>query len=283
MTTTDRDARETTSHGNHLRRYRSSGSGFARAPFFVSVSKPARASGVNKTYNRGTMSAGSGVFGQAGTADTVDRILPARTGLWTRFGKRAFDMMFSGLALLMLLPAFAFIALVIKFTSPGPVFFRQLRHGRDCRLFSIYKFRTMAVSQATGGVIQQTKENDERVSRFGAFLRRTSIDELPQLINVLLGDMSIVGPRPHAPLTAIGDTFFETLATTEKYRSRYDVRPGITGLAQVSGCRGAMWTRETAIRRLECDVDYVEKQSMMLDLKIIFRTFISEFLTGRAH
>jgi lipopolysaccharide/colanic/teichoic acid biosynthesis glycosyltransferase len=98
-----------------------------------------------------------------------------------------------------------------------------------------------------------------------------------------MGDMSIVGPRPHAPLTAIGDTFFETLATTEKYRSRYDVRPGITGLAQVSGCRGAMWTRETAIKRLECDVKYVQTQSLWLDMKIIVQTFVREFLTGKAH
>jgi lipopolysaccharide/colanic/teichoic acid biosynthesis glycosyltransferase len=115
------------------------------------------------------------------------------------------------------------------------------------------------------------------------FLRRTSLDELPQLINVLTGDMSIVGPRPHAPLTAIGDTFFETLASTEKYRSRYDIRPGITGLAQVSGCRGAMWTRETAVRRLERDVQYVKEQSVALDIRIIVNTFIREFLTGQAH
>jgi lipopolysaccharide/colanic/teichoic acid biosynthesis glycosyltransferase len=202
---------------------------------------------------------------------------------WTRFGKRAFDILFASLALAVLSPAFLLIAAIIKLSSPGPVFFRQLRHGKDCRLFSIYKFRTMAVSSTAGGVVMQTRVNDERVSRFGAFLRRTSIDELPQLINVLTGDMSVVGPRPHAPLTAIGDTFFETLATSEHYRSRYDVRPGITGLAQISGCRGAMWTRETAIRRLECDVRSVASHSLALDLKIIAKTFISEFLTGKAH
>jgi putative colanic acid biosynthesis UDP-glucose lipid carrier transferase len=157
-----------------------------------------------------------------------------------------------------------------------------MRHGRDCRLFSIYKFRTMAVSTQASGIVQQTRVNDERVSKIGCFLRRTSLDELPQLFNVLAGDMSIVGPRPHAPLTAIGDTFFETLAAAEPYNRRYDVRPGITGLAQVSGCRGAMWNRETAVRRLECDVRYVNEQGAVLDMKIIVRTFIKEFLTGKA-
>lgn len=141
----------------------------------------------------------------------------------------------------------------------------------------------MVVSDSAGGIVNQTKEQDDRVFRIGAFLRRTSLDELPQLLNVLNGDMSIVGPRPHAPLTAIGDTFFETLATSDPYRSRYDVRPGITGLAQVSGCRGAMWSRETAIKRLENDVRYVAQQNLLLDVKIIVQTFVKEFLTGKAH
>jgi lipopolysaccharide/colanic/teichoic acid biosynthesis glycosyltransferase len=129
----------------------------------------------------------------------------------------------------------------------------------------------------------QTKEHDERVSRIGAFLRRTSLDEIPQFFNVLAGDMSIVGPRPHAPLTAIGDTFFETLATTDKYRIRFSIKPGITGLAQVSGCRGAMRTREMAIKRLENDIRYVRELSFWLDMKVILQTLVSEFLTGKAY
>ena len=139
------------------------------------------------------------------------------------------------------------------------------------------------MSNSSSSIVVQTKEHDERVSRIGAFLRRTSLDELPQLFNVLAGDMSIVGPRPHAPLTAIGDTFFETLATTEKYFIRYSVRPGITGLAQVSGCRGAMLARETAIKRLENDIQYLREQSFWLEMKIIMQTFVNEFLTGKAH
>jgi lipopolysaccharide/colanic/teichoic acid biosynthesis glycosyltransferase len=158
-----------------------------------------------------------------------------------------------------------------------------MRLGKNSRLFPIYKFRSMSVCDPAGRIITQTRKDDKRVSRIGAFLRRTSLDELPQLFNVLKGDMSIVGPRPHAPLTAVGDTFFEILAAGEAFRSRYDVRPGITGLAQVSGCRGAMWTRETAIRRLECDVAYVRSQSLWLDLRIIGRTFVREFITGTAH
>jgi lipopolysaccharide/colanic/teichoic acid biosynthesis glycosyltransferase len=206
-----------------------------------------------------------------------------RDGWWPKYGKRCFDVVFASVTLVLLSPAMILIAICVRLSGPGPVFFRQMRHGRDCKLFSIYKFRTMVASDSSGGIVIQTKEHDERVSRIGVFLRRTSLDELPQLFNVLAGDMSIVGPRPHAPLTAIGDVFFETLAMTEKYGVRYSVRPGITGLAQVSGCRGAMLTREVAIQRLERDIQYLREQSVWLEMKIIIQTFINEFLTGRAH
>ncbi len=281
MTTTDRDARGTTSHGNHLRRYRS-GAGTTRSPFFVSISKPTQAGGVKRVVH-GSGNVPGFTYNIAGRV--VGRAaLPAnRSSWWTRFGKRSFDFCFASIALILLAPVLLLIAALVKYSSPGPVFFRQMRHGRDCQLFSIYKFRTMVVSDSAGGIVNQTKEQDDRVFRIGAFLRRTSLDELPQLLNVLNGDMSIVGPRPHAPLTAIGDTFFETLATSDPYRSRYDVRPGITGLAQVSGCRGAMWSRETAIKRLENDVRYVAQQNLLLDVKIIVQTFVKEFLTGKAH
>ena len=204
-------------------------------------------------------------------------------GWWPRYGKRCFDIVFAGVALVLLAPAMILIAILVRASGPGPVFFRQIRHGRDCKLFSICKFRTMVVNDVSGGIVVQTKEHDERVSGIGAFLRRTSLDELPQFFNVLAGDMSIVGPRPHAPLTAIGNTFFETFATTEKYRIRFSIRPGITGLAQVSGCRGAMRTREMAIKRLENDIQYVRELSFWLDMKVIMQTLVSEFLTGKAH
>jgi putative colanic acid biosynthesis UDP-glucose lipid carrier transferase len=175
------------------------------------------------------------------------------------------------------------IAILVRASGPGPVIFRQMRHGRDCKLFLIYKFQTMVMNDSNGGIVVQTREHDRRVTRIGAFLRRTSLDELPQFFNVLKGDMSIVGPRPHAPLTAIGDTFFDALATTEQYRIRFSIKPGITGLAQVSGCRGAMPTREIAIKRLENDVRYVREMRPWLDLKIIMRTLVSEFVTGKAY
>jgi lipopolysaccharide/colanic/teichoic acid biosynthesis glycosyltransferase len=229
------------------------------------------------------------VRGIAFHVNWVER-LPSRTasatlrdGWWPKYGKRCFDGVFASIALVLLMPAMILLAGLVRVSSPGPVFFRQMRHGRDYKLFSIYKFRTMVVSNSSSGIVMQAKGHDERVSRVGAFLRRTSLDELPQLFNVLAGDMSIVGPRPHAPLTAIGDTFFETLATTEKYRIRYSVRPGITGLAQVSGCRGAMLTREAAIERLEHDIRYLRERSFWLEMKIIMQTLVNEFLTVKRH
>lgn len=206
-----------------------------------------------------------------------------RTSFWLKYGKRGSDVALSSLALVALSPVFVAIAAAVRFSGPGPVFYRQLRHGRDFELFEIIKFRTMSVCDRNGSLIRQTRRNDTRISRFGQFLRRTSLDELPQLFNVMAGDMSLVGPRPHAPYTVIDDTCFETLAMRPAYRSRYSVRPGITGIAQVSGCRGPMWTQQAAIRRLELDVEYVQQQSFLLDIKILARTILSEFVAGKAH
>ena len=272
----------TSSGVNHLQRHRA-GAGFKRTPFFIAVSKFVQLRTANR-LGASPREVGLSTYGQHERLVSPAAAAPTLfEGWWPRYGKRCFDIIFASVALILLAPAMILIAILVRISGPGPVFFRQMRHGHDCKLFSIYKFQTMVVSDSIGGIVMQAKEHDQRVTRIGAFLRRTSLDEIPQLINVLAGDMSIVGPRPHAPLTAIGDTFFETLAMTEQYRIRFSIKPGITGLAQVSGCRGAMPTREIAIKRLENDVRYLRELSFWLDMKVIMRTLVSEFLTGKAY
>jgi len=281
MSTSYPDEHGTRSGINPLRRHRG-GEGFRRALFFVAVSKFVQL----RTARRLAPSprgAELSIYGQVKPLPSHSASAVLLDGWWSRYGKRCFDIVFACIALILLAPAMILIAILVRVSGPGPVIFRQMRHGRDRKLFPIYKFQTMVVNDRDGDIVTQTKEHDERVSRIGAFLRRTSLDEIPQFFNVLAGDMSIVGPRPHAPLTAIGDTFFETLATAEKYRIRFSIRPGITGLAQISGCRGAMRTREMAIKRLENDIQYVREQSFWLDMKVIMQTFVSEFLTGKAY
>ena len=283
MTLSYPDEHGTRSGVNHLQRHRD-GAGFKRTPFLlVAVSKLVQLR-TTKRLAASPRGVGLSTYGQVERLVSPTAAAPTLfEGWWPRYGKRSFDIVFASVALVLLAPAMVLIAILVRASGQGPVFFRQMRHGRDCKLFSIYKFQTMVVNDSNGGIVMQTKEHDQRVTRIGAFLRRTSLDEIPQFFNVLAGDMSIVGPRPHAPLTAIGDTFFETLATTEQYRIRFSIKPGITGLAQVSGCRGAMRTREIAIKRLENDVRYVRELSFWLDMKVIMRTLVSEFLTGKAY
>ncbi|MEA3195223.1 MAG: hypothetical protein QOD26_3556 [Betaproteobacteria bacterium] len=180
--------------------------------------------------------------------------------------KRASDIVFSLAILILISPLLAAIAIGVKRSSPGPILFRQRRYGVDGRKILVYKFRTMTVAE-DGDVVRQATRNDSRVTRFGAFLRRSSLDELPQFINVLQGRMSVVGPRPHA------------IAHNELYRKlirgymiRHKVRPGITGLAQVSGFRGETDTVEKMKGRIECDLAYLRNWSLALDLQIIVKT-----------
>jgi len=180
--------------------------------------------------------------------------------------KRASDIVFSLAILVLISPLLAAIAIGIKRSSPGPILFRQRRYGVDGRKIVVYKFRTMTVAE-DGDVVRQATRNDSRVTPFGAFLRRSSLDELPQFINVLQGRMSVVGPRPHA------------IAHNELYRKlirgymiRHKVRPGITGLAQVSGFRGETDTVEKMKGRIECDLAYLRSWSLALDLQIILKT-----------
>jgi lipopolysaccharide/colanic/teichoic acid biosynthesis glycosyltransferase len=192
--------------------------------------------------------------------------------------KRCFDALAAGAGLLFLLPLFVAIAVAIRTTSRGPVFFRQYRYGYRGRLFKIYKFRTMHASLGDVSGVRQTTRGDARVTRIGRLLRKTSFDELPQLINVLKGDMSLVGPRPHVPGMLAADIPYEDLVPY--YFQRHTARPGITGLAQVSGCRGSTKDVGAAVARINHDLDYIEKRSLGMDVAIIARTLKREFISG---
>lgn len=192
--------------------------------------------------------------------------------LWSRdvgaaadsFAKRAFDLVVAAFLLLVLTPTLLLIAAAIFVESGGPVFFRQERGGLGGRIFSIWKFRTMLPTDGFGG---WTQRDDKRVTPLGAFLRRTSLDELPQLFNVIAGDMSLVGPRPHA--SAMDDEYGAAIGD---YQLRMRVRPGITGLAQVSDLRGSVDGVEEMRRRVRADVAYIDTWSIGLDLKILAKT-----------
>ncbi len=180
--------------------------------------------------------------------------------------KRSLDIVIALAALLVLWPVLLFAAIAIKLESPGPVIFRQRRHGFNNREFRIFKFRSMRVAE-DGDAVRQAVRNDPRVTRVGAFLRRTSIDELPQLFNVIIGEMSIVGPRPHA--VAHNE---EWVSVVEGYARRHNILPGITGLAQVHGFRGQTDTPEKIDARVRLDLQYIEQWSLALDIKIILKT-----------
>jgi putative colanic acid biosynthesis UDP-glucose lipid carrier transferase len=180
--------------------------------------------------------------------------------------KRALDVCATSLILLVLSPLLATVAIAIKLNSPGPVIFRQRRNGFNGRPFVIYKFRTMNV-QEDGPVIRQATKRDDRVTSIGALLRKSSIDELPQLFNVLKGDMSLVGPRPHA--VAHDDEYRESIGN---YAFRHHVKPGVTGLAQVNGCRGETAHVNQMKKRVEYDLRYIDNWSLLLDLQILVRT-----------
>lgn len=182
--------------------------------------------------------------------------------------KRLIDLGVAGTALVVLLPFFALIAAAIKLDSPGPVFFRQKRNGYRGKPFRIWKFRSMSVLE-DGPVVQQVSRGDARVTRVGRFLRRSSIDELPQLMNVLTGEMSLVGPRPHAQ--AHDELYARSI---ENYEVRQHVKPGLTGWAQVNGLRGETATLDAMYRRIEFDLWYAVNTSVLLDIEILVRTAI---------
>ena len=193
-------------------------------------------------------------------------------------GKRAFDIVVASTALLFLAPLLVAVAIAIKVNSPGPVLFFQHRYGFRNRFFRIYKFRTMRSDACDIRGVKQTVQGDPRITKIGNFLRKTSLDEIPQLINVIRGDMSLVGPRPHVPGMLAAELLYEDLVPY--YFQRHSARPGITGLAQVSGCRGSTTEPNRAISRIDYDLDYIEKWSLRMDIAIIGRTIRKEFLSG---
>ncbi len=191
--------------------------------------------------------------------------------------KRLEDIILSLFILLLISPLLIIISLAVKITSPGPVIFRQTRYGMDGKPIKVWKFRSMVVMENDTEVKQATKD-DVRVTNVGKFLRRTSLDELPQFFNVLFGEMSIVGPRPHA------------VSHNEQYRSliegymlRHKVKPGITGWAQINGWRGETDTLDKMEKRIEFDLEYIRSWSVWLDLKIIVMTIFKGFVNKSAY
>jgi lipopolysaccharide/colanic/teichoic acid biosynthesis glycosyltransferase len=191
-------------------------------------------------------------------------------GMRSRVTKRAFDLAVSLFALLLLSPLLLACALAIKLDDQGPVFFRQRRMGRGNQFFDIYKFRTMRADRSDVAGNRSAAKDDDRITRVGRFMRKTSLDELPQLINVVLGEMSIVGPRPHALGSQAGEKMFWQV--DRKYWQRHCLRPGITGLAQVRGFRGATDTERDLINRLRADLEYLNNWSLWGDIRIMFGT-----------
>jgi putative colanic acid biosynthesis UDP-glucose lipid carrier transferase len=198
----------------------------------------------------------------------------APLSLIERFSKRLLDVTVAMLGIVVLMPMFVIVALAVKLDSPGPALFLQTRRGFNSKKFKILKFRTMTVLE-DGATIKQAERHDKRVTRLGAWLRSTSIDELPQLFNVLLGDMSIVGPRPHA---AAHDCHFEELVS--RYAFRHHMKPGITGWAQVQGYRGETPTVQAMQERVDHDIWYIDNWTIFLDMQIIART-VTELVRRR--
>lgn len=187
------------------------------------------------------------------------------------------DRVLAAIILTLISPIMALIALAIRLESRGPIVYKQERHGWDGKVIKVYKFRSMRVTESAGEFKQATK-NDSRVTKVGAFIRRTSLDELPQFFNVLQGRMSIVGPRPH-PIS-LNDQYKDKV---EFYFQRHKVKPGITGWAQVNGYRGETDTLEKMERRIQYDLQYIQNWSLWLDLKIIFLTIFKGFVSDKAY
>lgn len=186
------------------------------------------------------------------------------------FAKRIMDVMISATALVLGAPILALISLLIKLDSKGPVLFKQKRHGFNNRIFEVYKFRSLKVENEDKDAKSQVTAGDDRVTRIGRFIRKTSLDELPQLINVLKGDMSLVGPRPHAVGMHTGD--IETYKLVDDYAHRHKVKPGLTGWAQINGSRGPLHDSESVRRRVQLDMEYIERSNVLFDLLIMFKT-----------
>ncbi len=204
---------------------------------------------------------------QLTTEDVADLVIEPNKPT-SMLAKRIFDIAFSGTFLLLGWPLLLLIGLAVVLTSKGPPLFIQRRYGEGGKIIRVWKFRTMTVAE-DGDVVKQAKANDSRLTPIGGFLRRTSLDELPQFINVLLGDMSVVGPRPHA--VAHNEFYRKQIL---EYMLRHKVKPGITGLAQVNGWRGETDTLDKMVQRVAFDLEYIRRQSFWLDVQIVIRTVL---------
>ncbi|NVC62482.1 undecaprenyl-phosphate glucose phosphotransferase [Vibrio sp. 05-20-BW147] len=193
------------------------------------------------------------------------------------FVKRIEDIVIGSLITLLILPVLAAVAIGVKLSSPGPILFKQDRYGLGGKKIKVWKFRSMKVMENESVVTQATK-NDPRVTKFGAFIRRTSLDELPQFINVLQGSMSIVGPRPHA--VAHNE---EYRVIVDNYMIRHKIKPGITGWAQINGYRGETETVDKMEKRVQYDIQYMQNWNLWLDIKIIFMTIFKGFVSETAY
>lgn len=212
------------------------------------------------------------------TSGQPNSVLPSRERDRQLILKRAFDIVVTAAALFALAPLLCLVAIAIKVSSRGPVFFRQSREGLGGKPFKMFKFRSMRVEDGDISGVKQTVSDDPRVTPVGRFLRRTSIDELPQLFNVILGDMSIVGPRPHVAGMMAGGMLYTELVPY--YAARFDMLPGITGWAQANGLRGATTRADVAKARVDHDIAYIQNFSVLLDLRIIGMTLRREFISG---
>ncbi|MFA5899053.1 MAG: undecaprenyl-phosphate glucose phosphotransferase [Hyphomicrobium sp.] len=200
---------------------------------------------------------------------------------WGSVAKWTFDKLVGGLALLLLAPLMAAVAVAIKLDSRGPVMFRQKRYGFNNELVEVFKFRSMYVDRCDATASKLVTKDDPRVTRVGRFIRKTSIDELPQLFNVLMGNLSLVGPRPHALEAKAAGNLYD--AVVEGYFARHKVKPGITGWAQINGWRGETDTPEKILKRVEYDIYYIENWSLLLDVFILLKTPIALLKSENAY
>ena len=199
---------------------------------------------------------------------------------WRAVKKAGFDYVAGAITLAILLPLLALLALAIRLDSKGPILFRQPRLGFNNGMFICYKFRTMYADMTDVMADRQTTRGDPRITRVGKWMRKFSLDELPQLLNVMNGTMSLVGPRPHAPNTKAADRLFAEVV--QQYALRHRVKPGITGWAQVNGWRGETATVEQIENRVRCDLFYIDNWSLLFDLKIAAMTMLHEIHSQQA-
>ncbi len=230
--------------------------------------------------NASSLKFGSGTYTYIGRLPLLAMFDRPLTG-WGLFLKNVFDRAIAAVAIVALAPVMLAVAAAIKLESPGPVIFRQKRYGFNNELIEVFKFRSMYANRCDAHAATLVSKDDPRVTRVGRFIRKSSLDELPQLFNVLTGQLSLVGPRPHATQAKAADRLYEQVV--DGYFARHKVRPGITGWAQVNGWRGETDTREKIEQRVKYDLEYIDRWSLMLDISILARTPFALFKSENAY